>query len=178
MRFMEINENFSVDTHNSDQQYCTIKIKDRGCVQIKNDEEGVVVDIFNESGDSEPASSTYAFENELAHPNPNNEENVKLLLDDNRGVYIPRDFAEEFDHSQFTGYTQDDVDELIHIGNTNWEDLEIDDSQIYFDIWDRILQNAEHYDNNGRKWVLHQDGPLWLVCPELMSEEDQDAFFG
>ena len=101
---------------------------------------------------------------------------VNLILEDRRGVYIPRDFAQDFDHSQFTGYSWEDVNELIRIGNTDWENLSIDDSQIYWDIWDRILCNAEHIDDHGKKWILVQDMDVFLICPEIMNKEEKAAF--
>lgn len=105
-------------------------------------------------------------------------ESVKLLFDGNRGTYIPRDFAEEIDHSQFTGYTQEDVEELSRIGNTDYENLGPDDTQVYWDIWDKILCSAKHTDEQGYVWELYQDQDVWMYCEELMSEEEKDNLFG
>ncbi len=100
---------------------------------------------------------------------------IQLIFEDRRGVWIPRDFAEEIDHSQFTGYSQDDVDELERIGNK--EDPDLDETELYWEIWDRIIMNAEYIDHIGNKWFLHQDGDVFIVCPELMTNEEKRNFY-
>ena len=95
-----------------------------------------------------------------------------LLFEDNRGVYIPRDFAEEMNHSKFTGYTWEDVQFLRDVGNADPTEVgPIDDvQQTYWDIWDKILNNAEFIDSDGYTWHLEQDMDVWLVCPALQQE--------
>lgn len=84
-------------------------------------------------------------------------ESSKLILDDNRGIYIPLNFVQDFDLEQFSGWEQDDID-TIQDGP---------DNEQYWDAWDRILNNIYHVDQNGYKWILEQDGAVWMVCPEL-----------
>lgn len=93
-----------------------------------------------------------------------------LLFEDNRGVYIPLNFAEEMDHSKFTGYSWQDVEDLKRIGYREWEVMQPDDSQIYWDTWDKILNNAEHVDDQGYTWHLEQDMDVFLVCSALEKE--------
>lgn len=31
---------------------------------------------------------------------------------------------------------------------------------------------------DGHEWFLYQDGDLWAVCPELLTDEEYENFFG
>jgi len=88
----------------------------------------------------------------------------QLLLSDARGVYIPRDFAEGFDlvawHIDF------DVSALSD-----------PESELYWDTWERVLNNAYLIEGEYR-FIIWQDGNLWAICPELMTELEKLYFFG
>lgn len=62
-------DTFFVDELNSDHQYLCVNVAKKGVVQIKNEDEGIVVDICpydvstDESG--EPVASTWAHDNDL-----------------------------------------------------------------------------------------------------------------
>lgn len=104
---------------------------------------------------------------------------LELLLDDNRGQWIPLHFAEEFRHELFDGYSMKDVETLLTTGRRMQEGKdEPDDSQIYWEVWTKILDNAVHVDDLGYEWRLYQDGAVWLYCEELMSEQEEQDFFG
>ena len=103
---------------------------------------------------------------------------VILLFVDYRGIHIPYNFATEIDHKKFTGYEWEDVNTLKRIWRKNYEDMDIDDNQIYWDTWDRILTNAELRDHMGNTWKLTQDGDVFLYCPKLMDREEYMEFFG
>lgn len=90
---------------------------------------------------------------------------MELLLSDARGVYIPRDFVIGFDLTKFENLPKDT--ELL-------KDQEVEH---YWDIWSDVLDNAT-YTEGGHTWRLHQDGDLWLICDELMSNEEYQNFFG
>ena len=92
---------------------------------------------------------------------------LKLLLSDSRGTYIPRDFVEEFDLTKFSNIDPDDV-AILHDP----------DHPDYWDAWDNVLQYATHTDEHGFKWYLWQDGDLWMICDELMTDEEYHDFFG
>lgn len=101
-----------------------------------------------------------------------------MLFDDFRGVYIPRDFAQEVDHSYFQGYTQEQVEKLKQTGNTfydgtNWGEYQ-DAQEAYHEVWDEILRDAYMVDDEGHTWHLEQEGVLFLVCPELEKEAQQE----
>jgi len=89
---------------------------------------------------------------------------VQLLLSDSRGIYIPRDFVECFDLNQW------------NIDSKYIERLSSPDNEYYWDNWELVLNNAYFIDNNGNKWQLWQDGDLWAICYELMTDEEKTNF--
>lgn len=91
---------------------------------------------------------------------------MELLLGDQRGQYIPRDFADEIDWSSFDNIDEADMSELMKGP---------DDCENYWDIWQDVLGTAS-ITVNGNTWRLMQDGDVWLYCYELMSNEDRINF--
>jgi len=89
---------------------------------------------------------------------------IRLLLSDSRGVYIPRAFVECFDLNQW------------NIDSKYTERLSSPDNEWYWDNWDVVLNNAKHIDNGGNVWTLWQDGDLWAICHELMTDEEKTNF--
>lgn len=91
-----------------------------------------------------------------------------LWLSDNRGVYIPRDFALSF------------VDRAKHVANVDdesWAILEAGpDHEFYWDTWIDVCNNAVVTDEKGIKFFIWQDGDCWLV-PEGMEWSDRDGAF-
>ncbi len=85
------------------------------------------------------------------------EDDRVCLLDDSRGIYIPKVFAES--------YSWD---------NVNPEDIDIllcgPDHEYYWDAWDSVLQSARYVDKNGKPWRLYQEGDLFAV----MYDNDND----
>lgn len=57
--------NFQVDWGHSEDGYLHVEIPARGTVQIKNEGEGIVVDVFPLNDESEPVASTWAHDNDL-----------------------------------------------------------------------------------------------------------------
>jgi hypothetical protein len=90
-----------------------------------------------------------------------------LWLDDHRGVYIPRDFANCFtDRAKFVQGVTDEQWAILEQGP---------DAEFYWDVWTEVLDNATVTDG---KTVcrLYQDGALWLI-PEGMEWSDENEFF-
>jgi hypothetical protein len=62
----EINKStFNIDEASSDDQYLYVDVAGKGTVVIKNENEGILVDIFPLHVVDEPITSTYAFTHEL-----------------------------------------------------------------------------------------------------------------
>ena len=75
---------------------------------------------------------------------------ISLLLSDVRGVYIPRDFVDNFNLDKW------------HVDNKYMYLLSSPDNERYWDYWDVLLCVAFFVDESGNKWGLYQDGDLWL----------------
>ena len=90
---------------------------------------------------------------------------MELLLSDNRGVYIPRDFAMHI--QDMDNVTEKDKEILSAGPDHDW----------YWETWDDVLSKATST-INGKIWRLHQDGDLWAYCEELMTDEEYENFFG
>ena len=89
----------------------------------------------------------------------------QLLLSDQRGVYIPRDFAEGFDLKSW--HIDFDVSALSD-----------PDSDLYWDTWERVVSSAFLLDAEGNCFTLHQDGDLWAICPNLMTDIEKCHLLG
>ena len=92
---------------------------------------------------------------------------VELFLSDNRGIYIPRDFAECVVRTAVTGISNEDY-EILEAGPEHDQ---------YWDAWSDVCDNAVLTDPvSGVVSTLYQNGDLWLV-PEGMEWSDEDDFF-
>lgn len=87
---------------------------------------------------------------------------VVLLLDDNRGIYIPQDFCGMFDISD---WQINDADAAICIAGP--------DHGFYWDAWNDILNSAQHIKHGHR---LYQDGTLFALNYERMTCEEHRNF--
>lgn len=97
---------------------------------------------------------------------------VTLILSDARGVYIPRDFVTD-------GYNEVTIDHC-----KAWR-IKLDDAAIlaagpdhefYWETWDGVLNYAQYVDEEGNKYFLSQDGDLWALCYERMTDEEKFNF--
>lgn len=91
-------------------------------------------------------------------------EKITLLLNSTRGQFIPRDFVTGFDLSKFAG-----------IPSAVAEECKNPEHEEYWDAWNAILYNAS-YIEDGRVFKLHQDGDLWLVCWDELTDEEKRNF--
>ena len=67
---------------------------------------------------------------------------INLLLSDCCGIYIPKDFYNEFDFEEW------------HIDETKVKPLSDCYSELYWHCWDYVLDNAYYLDDNGNKFVV------------------------
>ncbi len=95
-------------------------------------------------------------------------ENVILLLNCARGIYIPRNFVES-----------------VNFGEDGWQGVSDEDREIlsdpenegYWETWDSVLGNAHYTDPvSGKVFHLHHDGDLWAVCYDSMTDEEKLNF--
>lgn len=92
---------------------------------------------------------------------------VTHLLSDARGIYIPRDFLECFDPAQWG---------LTEANREQWQDAQNPDSEWYWDTWDWVLDHARFTSPEGDVYSLYQDGDLWALCYEKMTDEEKSNF--
>ena len=91
-----------------------------------------------------------------------------LLLNDARGVFIPRDFANSFNNRD---------ERVSGVDTEMWDVLAAGpDCEPYWDVWDEVLNNAIVTAPNGTKYTLYQGGDLWLI-PEGMEWSDEKETF-
>ena len=91
---------------------------------------------------------------------------VALLLGDSHGQYVPRVFVNGFDMNLW-GVEPEDV-ELLQKGP---------EAEYYWDTWEHVLSSAE-YSDGMYTYKLYQDGDLFAVCDDLLSDEEYKEFYG
>ena len=91
------------------------------------------------------------------------QDEVELLLDESRGIYIPRDFTKCFNLEDW-GFTEDEIKEIEH-------DLSSPDNELYWETWDRVLLDARCYSREGKIWYLYQDGDLFAYTLKESTNE-------
>ena len=92
-------------------------------------------------------------------------DNVEILLSDARGIYIPRDFVQGFDLTRWEGISESDI-----------EILQNPDNEFYWESWESVLNNAKFIADDGRVFSLWQDGDLFAICYEEMTDEEKHNF--
>lgn len=90
-----------------------------------------------------------------------------LFLDEQRGQYIPRDFAQTIKRECIKGVSLELLESLAK-ENSN-------DSEFYWEDWEIILNNAK-IAFDGVEYTLHHDGDLWLINFEAMTEQEREDF--
>lgn len=91
---------------------------------------------------------------------------IRLLVDSNQGVYVPKTFATHCKEWGWQGVSDEDLACLI----------EGPIPDLYWETWDDVLGKAFLMDGD-KRYTLHQDGDLWAVCGDLMSNEEYANFF-
>ena len=92
---------------------------------------------------------------------------IILLYDSSRGVYIPKHFAQNCTPDAGWHNVPEDVRETL-LGGLDTED--------YWNAWMRVLDYAWWQAPNGDKYMLHQDGDLWALCYNRMTDEEKSNF--
>jgi len=94
---------------------------------------------------------------------------IEILLNDSRGVYIPQNFAENFNMEDW-GVTDEERDVLLAGPSP--------ENESYWDVWYDVLSTSSYKDKNDNIWYLTQDSDLFAYCDSLMSEEEYENFYG
>lgn len=94
-------------------------------------------------------------------------ESAQLFLDSNRGVYIPKEFAEIISHSCLANVTARQIDVL----------KQGPDHDEYWDVW-AVVEDRAVVTNptTGVQYGLYQDGDLWII-PLDAEWPDSDSDF-
>lgn len=90
---------------------------------------------------------------------------IILMMAGSHGVYIPKNFVNDVNLNDWH-VSQDDA-AILTTGP---------DHDAYWDVWTDVLDSAYYMDGNN-KYTLHQDGDLWAICAERMSNEEYENFF-
>ena len=92
---------------------------------------------------------------------------IILFLDGARGQYIPRDFARTIKRKHVQGVSLELLERLAK-ENSN-------ESEFYWEEWETVLNNAKIV-FDGAEYTLHNDGDLWLINYEAMTEQEREDF--
>jgi len=85
------------------------------------------------------------------------------FLDESRGIHLPKDFYHIFRWDK------------SNLKKEDYSALENSDNEDYFEVWDEVVSNLE-MDFNGWTYRIHQDGGVFFVCYELMTDEEKRNF--
>lgn len=94
-------------------------------------------------------------------------ETIACLVDGARGAYVPQTFVELYDAAAW-GITPEDVD-ILRAGP---------DHADYWETWDSVLQSAGYTSDDGRIYSLYQDGDLFVIAYDAMTDDEYREFFG
>lgn len=95
---------------------------------------------------------------------------IHLILSSDRGVYIPQNFAEEYESYTGTweGINLVDIVVLLKGPEHEW----------YWEAWNNVEMNAKFTHNDGTVYHLHLDGDVWLIPEGWEDTEEGQEFFG
>ena len=93
-------------------------------------------------------------------------ENVKCIVDGTNGVFVPMVFAQTVNRALLSGVDAETLDYLAK--EESVEDVD------FWDAWDSVLNNAR-ITHNGKIYHLHQDGDLFAIDWDNLTEEESEA---
>ena len=93
---------------------------------------------------------------------------VEHLLDSARGIYIPRDF--------YQLYCKDMESVFDGLNTVSMAELDNPENEGYWETWSDALDRLSYTCPDGNVFKLYQDGDLWLICYELMTDEEKINF--
>ena len=94
-------------------------------------------------------------------------QNVEFLIDGRHGVLVPVAFARQVNRALLSGVPGETLD---YLGK---EESVEDDG--FWDAWDSVLNNAR-ITHNGKIYHLHQDGDLFAIDWDNLTDEEMVSF--
>lgn len=91
---------------------------------------------------------------------------IEILVSSNHGVFIPQIFINDFNLSKFNIVLSDYDKKVLQDASHEW----------YWEIWQTIENNALYIDSDKNEYTLMLDGDLFMICYELMTDEDKENF--
>ena len=92
---------------------------------------------------------------------------IQLYLSDARGVYLPRDFADDTIRNCVEG-----------VSNEDWQTLKDGpDGEWYWEAWISVCDNAVLTDPiTNVEYRVEQDGDCWLIPVGMEWNEEEDCY--
>ena len=94
-------------------------------------------------------------------------QNIECIVDSRHGVFVPMVFAQTVNRSLLSGVSGETLDYLAK--EESVEDVD------FWDVWDSVLNNAR-ITHNGKIYHLHQDGDLFAIDWDNLTEDESEAF--
>ena len=94
-------------------------------------------------------------------------ESIACLVNGAHGIYVPQAFVEAYTHNVW-GIADADA-EILRAGP---------DHELYWETWDSVLQSARYTSDDGRIYSLYQDGDLFAIAYDALTDDEYRDFFG
>ena len=93
--------------------------------------------------------------------------NIECIIDSRHGVFVPVVFAQTINRALLSGVSAETLDYLAK--GESLEDVG------FWDTWDCVLNNAR-ITVEGKTYHLHQDGGLFAIDWDNLTEEESEVF--
>lgn len=101
---------------------------------------------------------------------------IRLILSSAVGQYIPRAFAQMLLRGEHPALMPNGDNKEDVLKDLNFLLLNSLSDDGYWDAWNDVLNNYSVQEGE-HTWTLHQDGDLFLVCPEKMTDREFGDFY-
>ena len=94
-------------------------------------------------------------------------QNIECIVDSLHGVFVPMVFAQTVNRALLSGVSEETLDYLAKKESVkdDW----------FWEEWDSVLNNAR-IAHNGKIYHLHQDGDLFVIDWDNLTEDESKAF--
>lgn len=94
-------------------------------------------------------------------------ESIACLVNGAHGIYAPQAFIDLYDAAAW-GITPADAEILRAGPDADW----------YWEAWDHVLGTAYYLADDGRRFTLWQDGDLFAIAYDALTDDEYREFFG